>query len=127
MKYLSNYIQDAQTALFNETGTFFAFSQAQFNDAKKDDVIYVSLGAGMICPKENVEKLKSGLEKIHADGIAQDLAENGKDKVIERELHNHEAFYVGEIDDTCDALKGYGITRDEVLAVYNKIAPTIDY
>lgn len=45
MKYLSHYIQDAQTALFNKTGAFFAFSQEQFNDAKKDGITYVALGA----------------------------------------------------------------------------------
>ena len=27
MKYLSHYVQEAQTALFNELGIFFAFGQ----------------------------------------------------------------------------------------------------
>jgi Glu-tRNA(Gln) amidotransferase subunit E-like FAD-binding protein len=54
------------------------------------------------------------------------LAENGKDGVIERELHNHEAFYVGSIRDTVDALSDYGITREEIRQVYNRVAPTVD-
>ena len=43
MKYLSSYTQDKQTALFDETGAFFAFSQQQFDDAKIEGLIYVSL------------------------------------------------------------------------------------
>jgi len=29
MKYLSDYMQDSQTALFNELGSFFAFSMEE--------------------------------------------------------------------------------------------------
>lgn len=127
MKYLSHYVEAAQTKLFNETGTFFAFSNKQYEDGKKEGVEYASLGAGIICPKENVKALVAGLETINAQGIAQDLAENGKDAIIERELHNHEAFYVGSVADTLGALEGYGITREEIVRVYNRVAPTIDY
>lgn len=127
MKYLSHYVEAAQTKLFNETGTFFAFSDKQYDDHAKEGIEYVSLGAGIICPKENVNALTTGLETINAQGIAQDLAENGKDGVIERELHNYEAFYVGSIRDTLDALADYGITSEEIRKVYNRVAPTIDY
>ena len=127
MKYLSHYIEAAQTKLFNETGTFFAFSNKQYEEGKKEGVSYVSLGAGMICPEENVNKLADGLKTITAQGIAQDLAENGKEAIIERELHNYEAFYVGSIRDTLDALEDYGITREEIVRVYNRVAPTVDY
>jgi hypothetical protein len=126
MKYLSNYVEAAQTKLFNETGTFFAFSNKQYDDQAKAGIEYASLGAGIICPKGNVKALVAGLETINAQGIAQDLAENGKDGVIERELHNHEAFYVGSIRDTVDALSDYGITREEIRQVYNRVAPTVD-
>lgn len=126
MKYLSNYVEAAQTALFNETGTFFAFSDKQFNEGKKEGVLYVSLGAGVICPKENVEKLHLGLKTVQESGVAQDVAENGKEAIIERELHNHEAFYVGSISDTVDALEDYGFTRDEILAVYRRVAPAVE-
>lgn len=127
MKYLSHYVEAAQTKLFNETGTFFAFSDKKYDDQAKAGIEYVSLGAGIICPTENVKALVDGLETINAQGIAQDLAENGKDGVIERELHNHEAFYVGSIRDTLGALEGYGITREEIVRVYNRVAPTVDY
>jgi hypothetical protein len=127
MKYLSSYVEAAQTKLFADTGTFFAFSQKQFDEGKKEGINYVSLGGGLICPKENVTELTEGLETIQQAGMAQDLAENGKDAIILRELHNHESFYCGDIEDTVYALEDYGITRTEIIAVYDRVAPTIDY
>lgn len=127
MKYLSHYVEAAQTELFKTTGAFFAFSQKQFDEGMKEGVEYVALGCGIICPKENVEALEAGLQSTRETGIAQDLAENGKQAIIARELHNYEAFYTGDISEACGALSGYGISRDEVRAEYNKIAPTIDY
>lgn len=124
MKYLSHYMEEQQTKLFNDTGSFFAFSNEQFEKAKKDGVAYVALGSGLICPKEYAEKVFTKLDTIYVNAIAQDLAENGKDGVIERELANHEAYYTGDIEDTVYALEDYGITNAEILAVYKRIAPT---
>ncbi len=77
MKYLSNYTEDLQSKLFNSTGAFFAFSNKQFDGAKQKGIKYVSLGAGMICPKLNVDALIDGLDLINTNGIAADIAENG--------------------------------------------------
>lgn len=121
MKYLSNYIQEKQTALFNATGVFFAFSTKQFNEGKKEGVNYVALDGGAICPEDNVEKFINGLDNIYKEGIIQDLKENGKAQVIERELYNHEAFYTGDWSSTYDSLEGYGITKDEVATVFYSI------
>jgi hypothetical protein len=41
MKYLSDYVQDEQTKLFNRLGIFFAFDNKRFNEEKKDGVEYV--------------------------------------------------------------------------------------
>lgn len=38
MKYLSDYTNEKQTQAFDEAGAFFAFSQKQFNEAKKEGV-----------------------------------------------------------------------------------------
>lgn len=128
MKYLSHYMQDAQTKLYNETGAFFAFSEAQFNEAIKAGVTYCSVGWGLFCNAEHKQKLIDGLKVTAAEAIAQDLAENGKDNIIKRELHNYEAYYSMSITDTVKALECYGITHNEVLAVYKVVAPTIvDY
>ena len=107
MKTLSNYSQENQSALFNETGVFFAFSDDQFNEAKKEGVKYVSLGRGIICPKQNVDKLLDGLKQISIKAIAQDIAENGAEAIIRRELWNHESFYDWDFSRAIDSLKCY--------------------
>ena len=126
MKYLSRYIEDAQTKLFNDTGTFFAFSDKQFNEGIKEGVKYTFMGAGMICPVENVKTLIAGLDAIHEAGIKADIAENGIEAIIARELSNHEAYYTYDISDTVDSLEGYNVTNEQIQDVFNKIAPTID-
>ena len=120
MKYLSNYTEDKQSNLFERTGTFFAFAMDTFHENKKEGVKYVNLGAGMICPKENVDALINGLETIQKEGIADDLADNGKEGIIERELGNHECYYTGSIEDAVMVLEQYGFTRSDVQKVYNQ-------
>ena len=120
MKYLSDYMEVKQTALFNKTGTIFAFSQKQFEEGRKDNVKYVNLGQGMLTEKPNVEEVINGLDKIYKDSIKQDLKENGKDKVILRELLNHEAFYVGNIEETIYKLEDYPITEDDISQIFQK-------
>ena len=62
MKYLSDYMEEKQTALFNRTGTFFAFSQKQFEEGRKDNVKYVNLGQGMLTEKPFVEEVINELK-----------------------------------------------------------------
>lgn len=120
MKYLSDYTNDAQTQLFNDCGAFFAFSTKQFDKAKKDKIKYVSIGTGLICDKLHVKKLIDGLDAIQEAGIKQDIEDNGKKKIIHRELANHEAQITYDLEDTARALTGYGITDDELKAEFNK-------
>ena len=121
MKYLSDYMESKQTALFKKTGTFFAFSNKQFKESAKKNIKYVNMGAGMITPKPFVEEVINGLHKIYKDSIKQDLNENRKERIILRELINHEAFYVGSIDDTVDKLKDYkNITEADILKIYRE-------
>lgn len=119
MKYLSHYISEGQTKAFNECGAFFAFSDKQFAEGKKEGVKYVSLGGGMLCPKENASKLVEQLTAVHKSGVEQDIAENGIDGIIKRELANHEAYYTGDISSTVEALQMYDIATADVARVYN--------
>ena len=120
MKYLSDYMEAKQTALFKKTGTIFAFSQKQFEEGRKDNVKYVNLGQGMLTEEPYIKDVINGLDKIYKDSIKQDIKENGKDKIILRELENHEAFYVGNIEDTIHKLEDYPITEDDISHIYQK-------
>lgn len=118
MKYLSQYTEQAISEALESNGAFYAFGTDQFNEAKKEGVEYVSLGAGLICPKTNFEQLFDQMNDALEKGIAQDLQENGKGGVILRELENHECYYTGDWEDCYEAVKCYGITRAEVNLVY---------
>jgi len=120
MKYLSDYTELAQTELFERLGIFFAFSNKQFDEGKKEGVKYCSLGAGTICPAGKVKEFLDSIDLIVKAGIQRDLAENGREGVILRELANHECYYTGDISDCVDKLEDYGITADEIRPVFNR-------
>lgn len=114
MKYLSHYIQEAQTECFRKHGAFFAFSNKQFNEQKEEGIKYMSLPSGMIAPEVNIKELVFELDKIHTAGIKADIAENGKAAIIQREMNNHECQITMDPTDAVEALEGYGISEEEI-------------
>jgi hypothetical protein len=126
MKYLSDYTNQAQTELFEQCNAFFAFSNEQFAEQKKEGIKYASLGAGLICDKSKVKILVDGLETIQAAGIAKDIEENGIFNIIKRELSNYESYYTGDISDAESALKPYGVSHDQILEVFYREYPKQD-
>lgn len=119
MKYLQDYMNDRQTAALDKAGAFFAFSNKQFDEQKKPDVRYVSAGMGMICPKDTLQTLIAELDTIYTESVAQDIAENGLNAIIRRELNNHEAYYTRDLESTADALSAYPVTLEDIRAVFN--------
>ena len=87
MKNLQNLVEEKQTKLFNETKTFFAFSDKQLQEGKikygfTSNKMIVSVGVGMFCSKEKRNILLEGLEKIRKEGIKEDISLNGIDNII---------------------------------------------
>lgn len=107
MKYLSDYMRQAQTETFNKYGAFFAFSKKQFDESKKENMKYVSMGSGLICPKENTKKLVSELDKIYLDAIKLDVKENGAEKIIEREYFNYECQLTMDVSSALSSISGH--------------------
>ena len=118
MKTLNDYTNEATTELLNEMGAFYAFGEAQFNEQKKECVEYTQLQHGLICPVENANEYIKCFSELVELGIKKDLEENGKDKIIWRELANYETQITGDISDTVESVEIYGITREEVQEVY---------
>lgn len=123
MKYLNDYMEEKQTKLFKKYKVFFAFNNKQFVEGMKKyklpkDTKIVSLSNGMYCPEENAENVVKKQLKMYQDAIKEDLKENGKEKVILRELCNHECFYVGSADECVKKLTDYPITEKEIVKVY---------
>ncbi len=119
MKTLDCYTQVRQTALFEKLGVFFAFTPKQFERGKVEGIHYSALPGGMIVPQGNEDLVAEGLERINAEGVRQDIAENGKPAIIKRELYNYECFYTGDYSDCVDALEDYGITAEDVKDVFD--------
>ena len=118
MKYLQDYMEKRQTEAFDKAGAFFAFGNDQLKEKRVDGVEYWSLGGGLICPKGNEKELIDTLDLIWKESIAQDLAENGKEKIILRELANHEAWYTMDIESTKECLEPYGFTEKEIYTMF---------
>lgn len=110
-----------QTALFEKTGAFFAFSKRQFEEKYVKGQAYVSFDGGMFCRAECETKLADGLEAIYKESIQKDIKLHGADQVIERELYNHEAFYTGCIQSTVEALEDYPFDLKQIKAVFNRL------
>lgn len=122
MKYLTDYIENKQSKLFEDAGAFWAFSNSQFDEKRVEGVKYVVLPHGLICPKPNVDKLIDGIAQINKDAIKEDLDDNGKSKIITRELYNLECFLTWDYDEVIERLKPYGITKEEIQVVFMKEA-----
>lgn len=119
MKYLSNYMEEAQTQAIEKAGAFFAFGDKQFNEAKKEGVKYTSLGSGLIGPENSAIELNKELKNIYQSSIKQDIKENGLSAIIQRELGNYECQITGDITDAREALSDYpGITGEMILKEY---------
>jgi len=118
MKYLTDYTEEGLTDILYRLGAFFAFNKEQFAKEEKEGVKYVSMGAGLICPRDNVKQLIEEMDGNYKKGIETDLKENGKENIIKRELENHECYYQYDVEPAIRALAGYDITDAEVRKIF---------
>ncbi|TXK94591.1 hypothetical protein BMR05_12615 [Methylococcaceae bacterium HT4] len=105
-------VETAQAAVFDKYGAFFAFSNNQFNEQKKEGVIYEGLASGMVAPV-GADIFKE-LEKIQQEKIAFELANNSLKIIIWDSLANYECQITSNCDDAVEALEQYGINREMI-------------
>ena len=115
-------MEDQQSLLFKENKVFFAFNNEQFKKSMIEHNIskttkIVSMGQGMYCPRINAKRVMIKLDKIYKKSIVEDMKQ-GKNKVILREIENHECFYTGDLTDCFEKLQDYPITKEEIREVY---------
>ena len=87
--------------------------------AWKKSGLPVNLGAGLYAPKSTYKQLKIDIENATNNAIQKDIDKNGIDKIIWRELQNHEEQY-SDGTDTIQKLKSYGISAEQIMTVYDK-------
>lgn len=125
MKYLSDYTEDLQSKLFEDTGTFFAFNQEQFEEgckkvgANKENKVSRFTNGGYVLSK-NLEILITGLNTIHIQGIEADKKDNSIKDIIWRELGNYECQINGDYSRVIEVLEDYGITAEEIRKEYKE-------
>lgn len=119
MKNLSTYMEEKINHLLIKYNGFFAFSEKQFEEAKKENIKYVWRGAGLYHEEGKSKEFDEDYKLIIKESIEQDLKENGQKAIIERELINHECYYTYDINEVVFKLADYGITYDEIKAVFN--------
>jgi hypothetical protein len=106
----------AMDKVMAERGAFFAFSNSQLDAAKAHGIEYVSLGHGLIAPKDQAASLVDDFQRIHDEKIAWELANNTRKDIIWYELGNHECQIAGGWQTIVELLEPYGITADEIKA-----------
>jgi len=123
MKYLQDYMTAKQDKVFKEHQAFFAFSDKQVGEGMKEHGLtsrerLCNMGSGMVCPKENADNLLKDLTKIYQDSIKQDIKENGINKIVRRELSNHECYYTGDCGACVEKLADYPINPDDIVKIF---------
>ena len=109
----------AQSKALNKNGAFFAFSNKQFDEAKKENTKYISLGGGLIAPESNAESLIKELDSICTQKIEFELNNNSIKDIIWYELANHECQISCDYESVISLLKPYGITEDMIKAEFS--------
>lgn len=118
MRNLSEIIMKDLEALYEKYGVFFAFNTKQFEEKKKPNTDYAIVISGMICPRENVSIVIESIDRITKKGVEIDIAENGIDAIILRELYNRESFYTGCMMEAYESLNVYNVTKEQVYTIF---------
>ena len=111
VKPLSKYVDEAQSKVIYDNGAFFAFSDSQLDEQKKEGVDYVLLGegSGLICPRENAKVVMDGVSSTHKAGVELRLKDYTVSQIAQYELSNHEAQISYDLDIVRDVLADYGV------------------
>ena len=125
-KNLSSYTDQPISELFNKYGAFWAFSNSQFSESKKNNIEYVSFWGNCFCDKKTAKQFIEEYHSIFEEQQKLFLLENKREDIIKYELSNYECYYTGEIEEAFDVLKIYGISYEEVQEIYRKELPKYD-
>jgi hypothetical protein len=133
--YLSDYVEAGQSKIYKKYGVFFAFSNEQLEEGLKTNLDAgitivgdktTNFKLGMFAPTKHREAVKKEMDENFDQAVKKDILENGKEKIIVRELYNYECFYTGDIDDALSKVSVYGYTLQDVQEAYRKEYPNYE-
>lgn len=120
-KEVQGQIDDLLSEVFKRHDVFFAFSEAQVEEQKKEGIEYAyNRSLNMFYNIKSRGKVIKEMEAAVDEGIALDKQLNTKEQIIIRELLNYECFYTGSPADAIEKLEDYDYTKEEVVEVFKK-------
>lgn len=117
----------------NDCNVFWAFGTEQFKEGiaklKESGALLegekvTDIGAGGFMPSKNVKKYIQGHKDIDAEYKKMKKDEKAKKEYILYELHNHEVFYTGNINDFCSTYMN-DIPKEDIISVYKSHAKSV--
>ena len=124
-KTLKQIKHDEQHRIIKNNGGFFAFNNQQFKEQKKPNVIYVNMGVGLICPKNNAETLKKELDNLNEKAIKKQMETQSIKDIVFKNCFNYELQYsFNGFEQLKEILQDYPIKETELSLYYNQF---IDY
>lgn len=125
-KNLASYTDELISELFRKYGAFWAFSKSQFDEAKKENIIYNVCLGNCYCDKNTIKNFLTEMQEIYKNGKILFLKENNSYDIIKYELANYECFYTHDLEDAFCVLADYGFSYEQVLEVFHKELPKYD-
>lgn len=126
MTTINNYLQEATEKHINDCNVFWAFGIEQFkegiNKLKESGVLLegekvTDIGSGGFMPSKNVQKYIQGNKDIDKEYKKMKKDEKALNDYILYELHNHEVFYTGNINDFCSTYMS-DVPKEKIISVY---------
>ncbi len=130
MTTINNYLQEATNKLITDCDVFFAFSTSQmkegidklkltgkYNISTDNKLKLTDIGSGGFIPSQNVDNYIQGHKDIQKEYKKMKKDEKTLNDYILYELHNHEVFYTGNINDFCSTYMS-DIPKEKIINVY---------
>lgn len=120
-KTLKQIKHDEQTKIIKKNGGFFAFNDEQYKKQKKQNTIYVNMGVGLICPKNNAKKLKKELDDLNKKAIKKQMETQSIKDIVFKNCFNYELQYsYNGFEQLKEILQDHPIKETELSLYYNQ-------
>lgn len=113
--------QEKVSAMIETQGVIFAFSKEQFEENRKEGVVYVNFGRGMLVPRTNIERIKQESDRLHREAQEEFRQWVPMNDYILYELNNYEVFYTGDTSEILETVQMYypECAIEHIKAVYS--------
>jgi len=120
-KTLKQIKHDEQHEIIKNNEAFFAFNDQQYKEQKKQNTIYVNMGVGLICPKNNAQTLKKELDDLNKKAIKKQMEKYSIKDIVFKNCFNYELQYsFNGLEELKEILEGYSIKETELSLYYNQ-------